>query len=184
MSETPFRSFPAGAEASAPAAGDFVLTHRPGMIPALISFAERRRFGAEGHWSHAALVVDGDGALIEAETRGVIASPLSKYRESEYVLVATGRLLGPDGAAAAVGYARAQLGRAFGFLVLASLGAWLVTGRRVRLQREDHQICSSLVARALAEGGLSVGDDPTFMLPAELAIRFGAPIQPPRPVAL
>ena len=172
-------SFPPGAQPSAPSAGDFILTRRPGVLPALISLAERRRFGPEGHWSHAALLIDGNGLLIEAERQGVIASPLSKYRPAEYVLVATSRLMDPDGCRAAVDYARAQLGRAFGYLVLASLGVWLVTGRAVRFQREDHQICSSLVARALVEGGLSVGGDPTFTLPAELAIRFGAPTSPP-----
>ncbi|HEX6547412.1 MAG TPA: hypothetical protein VF134_01555 [Candidatus Dormibacteraeota bacterium] len=152
--------------------GDFLLTHRSGVIPRLIRLGERRRYGAGAQWSHCALVVAGDGTLVEAETRGVSRSPLEKYRPREYTVVRTSRLLSPEGAGAATAYAERQVGQAFGFLVMFSVAVWLATGIRLELRRRDHQICSGLVARALQEGGLDVGGDPTFMLPADLADRF------------
>ena len=152
-----------------------VLTHRSGLIPRLIRLAERRHFGPElAHWSHCALIVDADGTLVEAETRGVIRSPLSKYRPDQYSVVRLSQRMGADGSVKAVAYTEAQVGKAFGFLVMFSLAVWLITGRRLDYRREDHQICSGLVAHALQEGGVDVGGDPTFTLPADLARRFGA----------
>ncbi len=154
--------------------GDFLLTHRHGILPNLITLAERRRFGPhEAHWSHAALVVDYNGTLVEAETLGVQQSPLARYTPREYRLVRTGGLLSAEGRQAVVAYAQSQVGKAFGILVMLSLGAWLMTGRRVYLEWHDHQVCSSLVAHALTLGGIDVGGDPTFLLPADLARHFG-----------
>src|SRR2546421_12307289 len=88
-------------EAPHPMPGDMLLTHRSGIVPRLIRLGERRRFRGSrrtfAHWSHAALLVDGQGALVEAETRGVELSPLSKYREREYHVVHTGEQLGDSG---------------------------------------------------------------------------------------
>jgi len=159
-----------GQEAVDPRPGDLLLTHRSGLIPRLIRLAERRRFGKrEAYWSHCAVVVGPAGTLVEAESRGVVRSPLSKYRPREYELIHV-PLARPE---AAVAYAEAQVGKAFGYLELFSLGVWLLSGWRLEFRRADHQVCSSLAARALAEGGADVGGDPTFMLPADLARRFG-----------
>jgi uncharacterized protein YycO len=167
--------FGPGEQAQSVAAGDILLTHRGGMIPRLIRLGQRRRFRRRrrpyAHWSHAALVTDSSGRLVEAESRGVESSPITKYRQREYHIVHTGQLL-DDGGNAAVAYADAQVGKPFGFLVLASLGVWLATGIRVRWRRGDHQICSGLVARALRESGHHFERDPTFMLPADLAEAF------------
>lgn len=152
-----------------------VLTHRNGPIPRLIRLAQRRHYPPElAHWSHCALIVEPDGTLVEGETRGVLRSPLSKYTPRQYSVVRLSRQMGPEGSARAAAYAQAQVGKAFGFLVMFSLSVWLLTGRRLEFQREDHQICSGLVAHALQEGGLDIGTDPTFTLPADLARRFGA----------
>ena len=112
--------------------------------------------------------------MIEAETRGVIRSPLSKYKPDQYSVVRLSERMGAEGSRKAVAYTEAQVGKAFGFLVMFSLAVWLITGRRLEFRREDHQICSGLVAHALQQGGLEVGQDPTFTLPADLAKRFGA----------
>ena len=39
----------------------------------------------------------------------------------------------------------------------------------LRLMRQNHQICSGLVVRALQKGGLLAQADPDLMLPADLA---------------
>ena len=148
-------------------------------MPWLISTTQRARFRGPdarfAHWSHCALVVDGDGSLVEAETFGVTRSPIEKYRPREYAVIRTSQLLSPEARARSAAYAEGTVGSAFGFAVLVSLGIWLVTGIRVRFARRNHQICSGLVAHALAEGGLRPPDDPTFTLPADMARAYDAP---------
>src|SRR5579872_5167566 len=76
--------------------GDFILAHRNRPIAGLITLAQKRRFRGRdavyAHWSHAAVVVEPDGHLVEAESMGVVRSPILKYHDSEYHLVR----LGPD----------------------------------------------------------------------------------------
>src|SRR5665213_491530 len=80
----------------------------------LISLAEKRRFrGADApyaHWSHSALVVGTDGALVEAESTGVRRSPISRYKDDEYHLVRLGPEFEPAGRSEAVEYSNAHMG--------------------------------------------------------------------------
>ena len=153
--------------------GDFILSHRHRTMAGLISQAEKRRFkGADApyaHWSHAA-IVGADRTVIEAESRGIVRSPITKYGDDEYRLV---RLELDDNARSrVVGYANGRIGQAFGYLDLAGSTVYLLTGWPLRLVREQHEICSSLVVRALQHGGLLEELDPAITLPADLAKRF------------
>lgn len=159
--------------------GDFILTHRRRRpMPALIALAQRRRFRGEArayaHWSHAALIVDTDGTLVEAEGTGVRRSPIAKYREDEYHLVRLDGRLDDEQRSAAVAAAERWVGDAFGYLVMFSLTVWLLTGLPLRLARRDHQICSGLVAHALAIGGQRFPREAAFVLPADLAAAYDA----------
>ena len=164
-----------GQDAGDVAAGDFILAHRHHLLAGLISQAQRRRFRGDqsvyAHWSHCALV-ETSTTLIEAEARGVVRSPLSKYRSDEYHLVRVG--LDSDARERVVEFARAQVGQAFGYLDMFGDFLYLLTGRPVRIVRENHEICSSLVVRALQEGGLLHELDPALTLPADLARAFDA----------
>lgn len=153
---------------------DFILTHRRRRpMPALITLAQRRRFRgparAYAHWSHAALIVNAEGTLVEAEGTGVRRSPLGKYHQSEYHLIRMDGRLDDRQRLAAAGMAERWVGDAFGYLVMLDLTIWLLTGVPVRWARRDHQVCSGLVARALAAGGQRFGRNAAFMLPADLA---------------
>jgi hypothetical protein len=166
-----------GDAAPDPRPGDIILTHRRRrLMPALIAFAQRRRFTGPrrvfAHWSHCALVVAPDGTLVEAESRGVIRSPLDKYRANEYHLVRMDDRLDDEQRRTAASVADACVGDAFGYAVLCSLMIWLVTGMPVRWHRRDHQICSGLVATALERAGQRFARPPAFMLPADLAETF------------
>ena len=153
--------------------GDFILTHRYRPIAGMIRIAQELRFhgpdSGYARWTHCALVVEDDGAIVEAESLGVERGRISKYTSREYHLVRLGDEFGPDGRKRAVDYATAQVGQAFGFLALAGAALFLLFGLHVRLMRGDHQICSGLVVRALQKGGLLQGADPALMLPADLA---------------
>lgn len=120
-------------------------------------------------WTHCALVVGDDGAIVEAESLGVQRDRIAKYTSREYHIVRLGDEFGPDGRKRAVDYASAQVGQAFGFLALTGAALFLLFGLHVKLMRRDHQICSGLVVRALQKGGLLQGADPALTLPADLA---------------
>ena len=158
--------------------GDFILAHRQNILGGLISQAQKRRFRGPdapfAHWTHAAHVVDRDGALVEAEATGVKRNPISRYRSDEYHLVRLGGEFTDEGRERAVRYATQQVGQAFGFLDMLGAGAYLIFGWPLRLMRRDHQICSALVTRALQSGGLVPELDPILTLPADLAKRFDA----------
>jgi uncharacterized protein YycO len=156
--------------------GDFILAHRHHLIANLISLAEKRRFrGADAvyaHWSHAAIVVEKDGTLVEAEMMGVKVSPISRYRDDEYHLVRLPSEFTPEGRARAVAFAKGQVGQGFGYLDMFGAIIYLLTGWPMRLVRRNHEICSSLVVRALQAGGLVPQLDPALTLPGDLAKRF------------
>ena len=159
------------------APGDFILAHRNHFVARLISLAQKRRFhgpdAVYAHWSHAA-VVDGGDQLIEAEARGIIRSPLSKYRPGEYRLVSLDGMLDAAARERVVAYAKSQTGQAFGFLDMFGAMLYLLLGVPARMVRRHHEICSSLVVRSLQEGGLLKELDPALTLPADLAKRFDA----------
>lgn len=139
----------------------------------MIRIAQELRFrgpdATYARWTHCALVVAEDGAIVEAESLGVEQDRISKYTSREYHLVRLGLEFGPEGRQQAIAYADAQVGEAFGFLNLAGAALFLLFGLKVRLMRRNHQICSGLVVRALQKGGLLEGADPALMLPADLA---------------
>jgi uncharacterized protein YycO len=167
-----------GEEASDFSPGDFILSHRHNPISRLISAGEKRRFrgpdAVYAHWSHCALLVDRDGALVEAESTGVRRSPISRYRAGEYHLVRIGPDFEPAARERSVQYANAQVGQSFGYLALAGAAIYLLTGWPLRLMRRNHQTCSGLVVRAMQSGGLLAHTDPETTLPADLARIFGA----------
>ena len=156
--------------------GDFILTHRHRLFAALISLAQRRRFRGPdrrfAHWSHAALIVGADGALVEAETMGVIRGSINKYRDDEYHVVRLGSDFTSDCRAAAVAYAESQVGQAFGYLDMVGAALHLLFGWPLRWVRRNHEICSSLVVKALQHGGRLRDFDPPMTLPADLAKAF------------
>ena len=162
-----------GEEATDLVPGDFILAHRHHVIGRLISLAQKRRFrGADtafAHWSHTALVVETDGALVEAEVVGVRQNPISRYRADEYHLVRLGAEFSAEGRARAVAYAKEQVGQGFGFLDMFGASLYLLFGWPVRLARRGHEICSGLVVRALQAGGLVPELDPLLTLPADIA---------------
>ena len=168
-------SFGLGQTATDLTPGDFMVSHRHRTMAGLISQAEKRRFkGADApfaHWSHAAIIGE-DSTVIEAETRGVVRSPITKYRDDEYRIVRLDGELDDVARRRVVEYANGRIGQAFGYLDLLGSGVYLLTGWPLRLVRKQHEICSSLVVRALQRGGLLEELDPAITLPADLAKRF------------
>ena len=155
--------------------GDFILAHRHHLLAGLISQAQKRRFkgtdAVYAHWSHAAVVAR-DSTVIEAEIAGIERSPVTKYRDDEYHVVRLDQELDDAARERIVSYAMGRTGQAFGYLDMIGTGVYLLSGLPVRIVRNNHEICSSLVVRALQRGGLLEELDPALTLPADLAKRF------------
>jgi cell wall-associated NlpC family hydrolase len=156
--------------------GDFILTHANHWSSRLIRFSQRLRMrGARrefAHWSHAAIVVDKEGGLVEAEVRGgVQRSPISKYRNVEYHLVRLGDSATPDDRAQAVAFALSRVGQPFGIGTSIWVALSLLTGARMSFS--THDICSGLVARALERTWIIFERDTEDMLPGDLAEAYG-----------
>lgn len=155
--------------------GDFILTHRHHPVSRMIRLAQKVR-GRErkySYWSHAAVIVDVDGSLVEAESRGVVRSPLSKYSPEEYHLVDLGDTADERDRKQVAAYAESLVGQPFGFLDMFSVGLSLFTGAKVNVSYESHLMCSALVARALERTDAIFHDEPSHMLPADLARFYG-----------
>ena len=155
--------------------GDFILTHRHMPISRMIRLAQKIR-GRErrySYWSHAAVIVDRDGSLVEAESKGVVRSPLSKYHPEEYHLVHLGDSAGERDRKQVVAFAESLVGQPFGYLDMISVGLSLFTGAKLNISYESHLMCSALVARALERTDAIFKDEPAHMLPADLARHYG-----------
>jgi uncharacterized protein YycO len=158
--------------------GDFILTHRKHLMSRLIRVAQKIR-GRErkySYWSHAAVIIDQEGTLVEAESKGVITSPLSKYHPEEYQLVRLGDSADARDREQVVAFARSVIGQPFGFLDMFSVGLSLLTGAKLNISYESHLMCSALVAKALERTSALFDDEAAHMLPADLARYYGAEV--------
>jgi uncharacterized protein YycO len=155
--------------------GDFILTHHHHPVSRLIRLAQKVR-GRErkySYWSHAAVIVAADGSLVEAESKGVVRSPLSKYAAEEYHLVDLGDSADDRDRKQVAAFAESLVGQPFGFLDMLSVGLSLFTGAKVNVSYASHLMCSALVARALERSDAIFDDEPSHMLPADLARHYG-----------
>jgi hypothetical protein len=153
--------------------GDFILTHSKGFVSSLIRFGQALRFTGRERgltwWSHAALIVSDDGALIEALGSGVQRSRLDKYLPTDFQLVRLQSLASEDDRRQIVAYAEWALGQRYGFLTILSISLSLLTGGKFTFGFDGQSICSGLVARALERTNAIFDRSPSHIMPADLA---------------
>ncbi len=155
--------------------GDVILIRGPGWLGRAIRLFAWARFRNDdlryGYWSHAALVVNDAGHLLEVHARGVGLCGIEKYRDTDFCYV---RLdLSEDARREAARYATGCLGQRYdlaGFLLLALS---VVLGDRLRVPDTGKPGCVSLIARALQLAGVTFDRAPPDMMPADLAKHFG-----------
>jgi hypothetical protein len=163
--------------------GDFILVRNRGWMSTCVYAMQRLRFRKRGdrayaHWSHAALVADLDGRLIEAVPHGVVYSRLDRYREREYHYV---RLNTPPRARReAVAFAASCVGQRHWAATGALLALRAITRGRVPLSMSGPQACVSVVAGALSRAGETFERPAVVMLPGDLARHYGVQNRPPR----
>lgn len=165
----------------APRPGDFILTHGDEWTSRLIRFGQTIRYrGASAkytYWNHTALVVDDDGAIVEALGTGVARRSIHDYDPTQYTVVRIDATDADRSEAAA--FACSSIGAEYGWLTIASIAVSLVTGGKFAFAIDGQLICSGLVARALERTTAIFKHDPARIMPAELAALFN--VDPPPP---
>jgi hypothetical protein len=158
--------------------GDFLLVDTKGFPGWLIKLGQHLRLrGADRRyvrWSHAALIADSEGTLIEAVGRGVREYPIARYDEKNYLVVRI--VASPENRAEIVAFARWALekGARYNLLATVSIGLSMLTGSKLAFFIEGRFVCSSLVARALERSGRIFDRDPAHIAPADLAKYYQA----------
>lgn len=167
-----------GAAAMEFARGDFVLVAGRHVNSRLIRFGQRLRIhGADRvyvKWTHAALIVDADGTLIEAVGAGVRRWHIDRYVDDEYVVVHLET--SEENRDEAVGFAEWALrSRArYSRLSTVSTALSMLTGSKLTFFIDGQFVCSGLVAGALERTGVIFDRGAASIAPADLAKYFRA----------
>jgi hypothetical protein len=167
---------PQGEVATGPRVGDFLLTGIKAQ--GIVSWAIKAGSWLRGYeapfrrFSHAAIVVDEDGALAEALAGGVKRTHLSKYATDDYVLVRTE--VDEHDQAQVLAFAESVLDarERYGYLTFVGLALYCVTGAQICIQQAGTAICSGFVSDALTRAGFIWPRPPFAMMPADLARHF------------
>jgi hypothetical protein len=156
--------------------GDFLLVASTTFRGRVIRWGQERRIHGEDRkyvkWTHAALIVDADGTLIEAVGHGVREYSLKNYEHEEYLVVRI--VADPDDRAEMVDFARAALNKPYNRLATVSIGLSMLTGSKLTFFVDGQFVCSGLVARALERTGRIFDRDPANIAPADLAKYYRA----------
>ena len=168
-----------GATATTFDRGDFVLVAGTHFNSRLIRFGQKLRIHGSDRrhvrWTHAALIVDRDGSLIEAVGTGVRRWHLDRYREDDYVVVRIHT--SEENRDEVVHFAEWALERASSYsrLSTVSIALSMLTGSRLTFFIDGQFVCSGLVASALERTGSIFDRSSATIAPADLAKYFHAP---------
>jgi hypothetical protein len=149
----------------------------------LIQAGERRRFGNRDYarWTHSALIVSETGEIVEAIESGVKQANISKYRDTDYVVVHVDAPPMQRELAAELARDMARRHDSYGVLNFIALAFQALFGWSISLHVENQFICSGLVARATEKYIAAYPRSPESMMPADLAAYWHAQSGEPLP---
>lgn len=158
--------------------GDVVLMQTKGLVGKAIRIAQRRLLEHRyAHWNHVGILheqVGRDWTVIQAQPRGITDDGLlSEMAGDNYEIIALPSYIHPSDVLA---FAKAQVGKQYGFASVLSAALDMVLPRQVCLRKADTWICSGLVMAALWYAGLPASlhiDDLYSITPAEIANILG-----------
>ncbi len=180
---SPPEHYPAGETATNLKPGEFLLTHGTYRLAKLISFAQRLGLPKEdrpfAYYQHAALVVSGTGALVEALGNGVVRSDISDYEDREYHLVRIDAEYRDRSQMYLFAQSVLAAKTSYGYLTILSLLITYLSGFNISFEKTGTSICSGLVANSLVRAGYIFPKPPDFCSPSDLAKFFG--VIPPAP---
>jgi hypothetical protein len=164
-----------------PHPGDFILSHGGEFFSRVIQIGQGLTFMGEDrrftYWNHSALIVSSDGGLIEALGPGVRRNTLTAYDDTQYTIVHIEA--SDEDRAQMVAFAEHWLGARYDWARIVSITISLLTGATLSFGFAGQHICSGLVARALERANKIFDQDPSHVMPADLAKMFG--VVPPSP---
>jgi hypothetical protein len=176
-----FEHIPPGQTDPDPLPGDFILTHGGEFWSRVIHFGQGLRFTGKDrvytYWNHTALIVSAEGALIEALGPGVRRSRLADYEGTQYTIVHIDA--SDEDRAEMVAFAEHWVGADYGWATIVSITLSLLTGAKLSFGFAGQLICSGLVARALERTRVIFEQEPSHVMPAELAKMFAVAAPPP-----
>lgn len=166
--------YPAGEQPVEFLPGDFILTHGEGWFARFIKLGQSFRFKGEearfATWTHAALIINTEGELVEALSDGVKQTHISKYLPKEYCVV---RIDASDiDRQQMVSFAQHCLEAQYGWATILSIGLSLLTGLKFSFGFDGQQICSGLVARSLERTTAIFDRNSSNIAPADLALYY------------
>jgi hypothetical protein len=129
-------------------------------------------------FSHAWLVIDDKGSIVEAVKRGVRPANISKYDPADYKLIALE--MDERDAEQVIAFANDVVAHRwkYGFLTFAACGFSCLSGQIRWLPTfsfavAQTAICSGFVCDALTRAGYIWAKPTAVMMPADLAVHFG-----------
>lgn len=156
--------------------GDFILTglKAQGLVSLAIKLGSRIRGYDKAYrrFSHTALVIDQQGTIAEAVSKGVVYSHISRFHEADYVVVHTVVDVHDQEQIVAFVDSVVQSKTKYGFGTFVGLGLYCLTGGQWCIQKAGTAICSGLVSDALTRAGHIWERPPYAMMPADLARHF------------
>jgi hypothetical protein len=162
--------------------GDLLLVRGSGAVDALIRFGERVRYHgwrpalaksisaflhrraapedpSDPAWVNHVGVYVGNGQLIEAESRGLVRSPVTKYSIGTYKIARLDQVRAhatDDERTSLVAFADEQLRRhdSYGWLSIASIVLQLLTPTKLDISWDGALICSAFAAQCWEHAGV------------------------------
>jgi hypothetical protein len=183
---------PPGEQPEAFTPGDFSL-HRAStskgrggattVLGKLIQAGERRRFGNSDYarWTHSTLIVSSTGDIVEAIESGVKLNNISKYRNTDYMIVHVDAPPEQRQMAAELALEISKRHDGYGILNFIALAFQALFGWSLSLHVDNQFICSGLVSRATEKYIVLYPRSPEDMMPADLAAYWGAQSGEPLP---
>jgi hypothetical protein len=180
--DRPVEHVPPGRRARDPRPGDFILTHGGELFSRLIQIGQAIRFRGPdapfAYWNHTALVVSEDGGLIQALGAGVSRGALADYDETQYTVVPIEA--SDEDRREMVAFAEHFIGAKYDRATIVSIALSLLTGLKLSFGFPGQMICSGLVARALERSTAIFDEEPSHLMPADLAKLYD--VTPPSPI--
>lgn len=160
--------------------GDIVFMRTHGYMGSAIRFAQRNLQDSRSRyskWNHVGILnerVGDDWTVIQAQPKGITSTGLlSQMAGPEYLVISLPPYLNPEDVLA---FARAQVGKEYGFASAFSAFLDMILPRQVCLRKADTWICSGLVMASLWYAGFHPSvhvDDLYSITPAEVALLLG-----------
>lgn len=154
--------------------GDFILTHGTAFYSKGIEREQKRRYPGHPewtHWTHAALIINEQGDLLQALGNGIVGGNVADYPDHKVYDISQVAPTDED-RARVVRFALSQKGIPYDWIDIASILISLTLHIKLSFEVEGHYICSGFVARCLERTLAIFPRTAEHMMPADHAAYF------------